>query len=275
LESPCKLSWPLGFNSSRGNPDVWFGTAQKSEVKNIMITCLYIQIISWRLVLTQRIKFKSLNQTPFTHYLGTKIKKTVLSNGAWAWGQSSSHYVRNAVKNLEELRVKEGRNFPKQAPTPMSSTYKQEVDVSPELSPDMSNFYRSQVGVLRWIIEMGRLNITTKMSMLAEHMAVPREGHLIHVFAYLKYEHNASLIYDPSYPRIKTNDFKINEDWKAFYGKVKEAIPLNAPPPRGCSVMIQIYVDANHARNMVTRRSRSGYVQFVKNAVVDWFSKKQ
>jgi hypothetical protein len=31
--------------------------------------------------------------------LGTKINKTLLLNGSLAWGQSSSHYVRNSVKN--------------------------------------------------------------------------------------------------------------------------------------------------------------------------------
>jgi hypothetical protein len=36
--------------------------------------------------------------------------------------------------------VKEGKNLPKKEPSPMSSTYKSEVDVSPELSPEMANF---------------------------------------------------------------------------------------------------------------------------------------
>jgi hypothetical protein len=139
--------------------------------------------------------------------------------------------------------VKEERKLPKKAPIPMSSTYKPEVDVSPELSPEMANFYQSQVGVLRWIIEMGRLDITTEVSMLTEHLAAPREGHLttvLHVFAYLKNKHNARLIHDPSYPQNETSDFKKDKDWKAFYGEVKKAIPPNDPPPRGRSVMIRI-----------------------------------
>jgi hypothetical protein len=39
--------------------------------------------------------------------------------------------------------------------------------------------------------------------------------------------------------------------------------------------MIRIYVDADYARNMATRRSKKGYVQFVNKAVVNWLSKKQ
>jgi hypothetical protein len=107
--------------------------------------------------------------------------------------------------------TKEGRKLPKKAPTPMSSTYKSEVDVIPELSTEMANFYQSQVGVLQWMIEMSRLDITTEVSILAAHMAAPREGHLtavFHVFAYLKNKHNARWIYDPSYPRIKNKLFQ-------------------------------------------------------------------
>jgi hypothetical protein len=57
--------------------------------------------------------------------------------------------------------------------------------------------------------------------------------------------------------------------------KLKGAIPPNAPSPRGRSVMIQFYVDADHGRNMVIRLSRTAYVQFLNNAVVNWFSMKQ
>jgi hypothetical protein len=130
-------------------------------------------------------KLKTDSIHPPDDYLGTKIKKTALRNGASAWGQSSSHSVRNAVKNLEEWMVKEGRKLTKQASTTMSSTYKPEVDVIPELSLEMASFYQSQVGLLQWIIEMGRLDTTTEVRMLAAHMAAPREGHLaavLHVF---------------------------------------------------------------------------------------------
>jgi hypothetical protein len=124
---------------------------RRAMVKNIMNTCLYIQMISWRLVdpkdilmkLNKYFKLKPDSIHLPDDYLGTKIKKTVLPNGASAWGQSSSHYVRIAVKKLEEWMVKEGRKLPKKAPTPMSSMYKLEVDVSPELSLEMANFYQS------------------------------------------------------------------------------------------------------------------------------------
>jgi hypothetical protein len=110
------------------------------------------------------------------------------------------------VKVLEEWMVKEERKLPKKASASISSTYKSKVNVSPDISPEMANFYQSQVGVLQWIIEMCRFDITTEVSMLAEHMAAPREWHLtvvFHVFAYLNNTKIARLINDPSYPQIE------------------------------------------------------------------------
>ena len=40
-------------------------------------------------------------------------------------------------------------------------------------------------------------------------------------------------------------------------------------------VRIITFVDANHARNVVTRRSHSGIIIFVQNDLMIWFSKRQ
>ena len=228
--------------------------------------------------LNKYFKLKPDSIHPPDDYLGTKIKITSLPNGKKAWGQSSSHYVREAVKNLEEWMSSNGYHFSKKAETPMSSSYRPELDITAELDAEKANYYQSVIGVLRWIIETGRLDITTEVSMLAAHMAAPREGHLkaaLQVFAYLKKKHNARLIYDPTYPKIDVNEFKDGENWTTFYGDVQEAIPANAPKPRGKSVVLRLFVDADHAANMETRRSRTGYVQMINTAVVNWFSKKQ
>ena len=47
------------------------------------------------------------------------------------------------------------------------------------------------------------------------------------------------------------------------------------PEPRGHSVIISAFVDANHAGNVVTRRSHSGIFIFFQNALIIWFSKRQ
>ena len=82
------------------------------------------------------------------------------------------------------------------------------------------------------------------------------------------------MVFDPSYPAIDMSQFK-KCDWKSFYPEAKEAIPTNAPEPRGKEVDIRLYVDSDHAGDSTTRRSRSGFFIFMNMAPVAWYSKKQ
>ena len=45
--------------------------------------------------------------------------------------------------------------------------------------------------------------------------------------------------------------------------------------PRGRGVSIYLFVDANHAGNVVTRSLHTGIIMFIQNAPIIWFSKRQ
>ena len=128
------------------------------------------------------------------------------------------------------------------------------------------------------MVELGRIDILiTEVSLLASHLALPWEGHLdaaLHIFGYLKKRHNSRVVLDPTYPDIDMGMFKKCE-WKDFYGDAVEAIPPNAPEPRGKEVDLRLFVDSDHAGEKLTRRSRTGYIAFLNMAPVAWFSKKQ
>ena len=47
------------------------------------------------------------------------------------------------------------------------------------------------------------------------------------------------------------------------------------PQPRGLGFTISAKVDADHACDTVTRRSRTGFLVYCNSALVYWFSKKQ
>ena len=79
---------------------------------------------------------------------------------------------------------------------------------------------------------------------------------------------------DPSYPDIDEEDFS-KEEWEQHYSVEKEAIPSNAPKPLGNELVIRAFVDADHAGDKVSRRSRTGFVVFVNSAPIMWISKKQ
>jgi len=212
-------------------------------------------------------------------YLGAKLRQTQLPNGVFAWGMSSSKYIQAAVKNVMDhlAKMRPGQKLATRASGPFPANYAPEIDTSPELGDEDASFYQSQIGVLRWIVELGRIDIITEVSTLSSHVVMPRKGHLdalFHLFAYLGKKHNARIVFDPSYPDIDMTVFK-ECDWKHFYGDVKEAIPPNAPSPRGKEVDIRLFVDSDFANDQLTRRSRSGFLIYLNMAPIVWYSKKQ
>ena len=67
----------------------------------------------------------------------------------------------------------------------MTANYHPELDTSPELDHP----YQELIGMLRWSVEIGKVDILTELSMLSSYQASPRQGHLeqiYHIFGYLK-----------------------------------------------------------------------------------------
>ena len=138
-------------------------------------------------------------------YLGAKVTKVQLPNGVEAYTMSMSQYVQEAVKNVEEHLKKRDLALLKKASTPIAANYSPELDASDELDADDATYYQSLIGILHWIVEMGRVDICMEVSALSLFVAMPREGHMqqvLHIFAYLKIHHNAHVVFNPSYPDI-------------------------------------------------------------------------
>jgi hypothetical protein len=186
-------------------------------------------------------------------------------------------YIKEAVRNLEQELAKSNHVLRGKPNTPMQTGYRPELDISPVLGPEQANYYQSLIGVLRWAVELGRIDIHIDVSLLSSHLAQPRIGHLeqvFHIFRYLKHHMNSHLVFDPNYVSWEEASFQ-EYDWKEFYHDAKEAIPPNAPPPRGHEVQINAFVDADHAGNKITRRSHFGIIIFLNCAPITWFSKAQ
>ena len=111
--------------------------------------------------------------------------------------------------------------------------------------------------MLRWAVEIGRIDILLETSFMSAHLALPKIGHLeqvIHIFGYLKQNSKKKIAFDPEHPQIDERRFQ-KYDWYDFYHDAKEAIPGDIPKPRGNSMSTHCSVNANHAGNTVTRRS--------------------
>ena len=130
--------------------------------------------------------------------------------------------------------------------------------------------------------ELGQVDICTEVSMLSSCLALPREGHLLQLFrmfSYLEKQHNCEMVFDHTVPDIDKADFP-KENWdNTVYanerGELKEDVPTNLPTPLGKGFTMRVYVDSDHAGDQVTRRSRTGFLVFLNNALIYWTSKKQ
>jgi hypothetical protein len=119
-------------------------------------------------------------------------------------------------------------------------------------------------------VELVWIEIITEVSMLSTFLCIPREGHLdavYNLFAYLSLHNNARVVFDPTYPDVDMRAF-IKTYWKPMYGDVKEAIPPNAPVTRGKAIDLRLFVDADHAGEHFTRRSRTGFVIYLNMAPI-------
>ncbi len=107
------------------------------------------------------------------------------------WGLSPSKYTVQAFKNCQlHLTDKiNGRySIPTRADNPFLVDYDPSTDLSDIWDPDFSSFYQHLIGVMRWMVELGCIDIATEVSMLFSYLACPREGYLenaLHVMGYL------------------------------------------------------------------------------------------
>jgi hypothetical protein len=216
-------------------------------------------------------------------YLGADIEKFFIEGddaSKTRWAISSSNYTKKAIDEVERELATAEYGFtclPKRVRTPLAGEYRPEMDPTPELNDKKQNYYQGLIGILRWICELGRLDIIMPVSLMSRYLAQAREGHLqqvFHMFSYLKEYPRSRLVFDDTRATIPDSRFHTC-DWTEFYPDAKEVMPPDMPEPRGNSVKVTCFVDADHAGCKETRRSHTGVLIFVNRAPILWFSKRQ
>ena len=65
------------------------------------------------------------------------------------------------------------------------------------------------------------------------------------------------------------------QNWDEFYPDAREEIPHDMPPPKSRPVHITAYVDADHAHDLVTRRSVTGILIYLNSTPIRSICKRQ
>jgi hypothetical protein len=87
---------------------------------------------------------------------------------------------------------------------------------------------------------------------------LPREGHLKAakiILFYFKTFPKGRIIVDTTYPNHSIYPIEYHSNWKDFYPDFEEQIPNYLPKSKGPKIRMTVYVDADLAHDLVTRKS--------------------
>lgn len=275
----------LEFKSCRADQDVWMRKAVKQngepywEYVFIYTDDVIAMSENPKQILADMNKHFLLKEDsigPPTRYLGANISQFQFSSDdSPKWAIGSQEYIKEAVRVVKSWLEQRGMQLKTKVSGVLPVDYRPELESSNLLGPDEAHFYMQAIGILRWIVELGRIDICCEVSMLSSYSAAPREGHLeavFHIFSYLNSHERSRIVMDDDYyPHVELG----KPDWSPFYPEARDELPPDMPEPRGKAVQITMFVDASHAANVVTRQSRTGVLIFVNRAPILWFSKKQ
>jgi hypothetical protein len=169
----------LGWNPCCADRDLWMKAETRPDDGVLYwsyiliyvddILCVYHDTGAPLEKLDEYFKMKEGSIQIPTFYLGAKLKKTALPNGVVARGMISSRYVQSDVQNVQDYMaaLPGDQKLLKKA---SAGGYKHELDDSPDLDPARANLYQSQIRILCWCVELGRIDIINEVSLLSTYL---------------------------------------------------------------------------------------------------------
>ena len=130
------------------------------------------------------------------------------------------------------------------------------------LEDDQANYYNNTVGKLRWILELGTIDINLEISLLSRYLDQTRHGHIDQVF------HNFSFIKSHAKRKLTLYPFNIcflmPNLWRIIGSQARED-----------SVTVAHFVDADHSSDMMNCCSHTRIIIHLCRDPIIWYSKKQ
>ena len=294
----CSTLRSMDFTFSLADNDLWMrqdtkpdGTSYYSYILVYVDDILIISHDPERYMNQLKSKYyvKEDSIGPPKLYLGAEFKRVTNRSGGKCWASSCNRYVKEAVgivfERQSSMNIKLTR-FSKSPDNPFSNIkYRPELDLTEFCSPDEHQFYQQMIGIARWMIELGRMDISIEISLLSRYCAAPRLGHLsqlLHVFHYLRSHQSMDLTYDQTKITVTESttlphqraSYKASV-LKSLYPDACDYLPPNMPKPLGKTVQLNSFVDADLAGEQTTRRSQTGLIIYANMAPIVWLSKRQ
>mgnify|MGYP003595064030 FL=1 len=190
-------------------------------------------------------------------FLGINIKES--SNGV----KISLHNFITKIENDYQI-TKE-----KIIPTPLVKGFNASETTTRELTEDEHLKYRSIVGVLLFVANTVRLDISFATSLLSPYLVTPRIFHLkaaYRVLQYLVQTKDFGIEYSPNGQTVDYKDFRYLDKTKSVkiddYGAQSE-------------FFVTVLSDSDYAADLRDRHSQSGSCTYLNNNLISWSSRKQ
>ena len=153
-----------------------------------------------------------------------------------------------------------------------------ELDGTPLLGIDDQHKFQILLGILQWMVTIGKPELCQAVSFLNHFGAFPREGHLDLVFRYFGYMEttiNNKIIIDSrpiQFNRTAPNFQKKILDFIKDYLNALEDMDPTFPYVFGLLLQTVFLIDAYHTHDLKTRRSFTGLIGYVGSTQVVFFT---
>lgn len=263
-----------GWKCSEIDSDIWMRKAQTSEGTYLWeYVAFYVD--DFIIVSRDPAKIgKELNAifsvkeiTEPNKYLGANVK---FVEGRFQF--SSEDYLKEIlsqlrgegnIPNLDEKRPDGIRKFK----TPMATNDHPEMDGTDYLNEREHRIYQRLMGILQWLVSLGRFDICYTVSSLSRFNSAPRMGHMnraIRVFGYLEQTPKKSIVINcDELTNLPAMDANLHADMMKKYPDAVEERSNREPETLGRALNLTVYADADHAHDQVTRKSITGIIVFI------------
>jgi hypothetical protein len=265
----------LSFKPSKADPYVWYKFNKSGtlyEYVAIYVDDLLICADDPSIFISQlkSLDLKIKGEGMLSYHLGCEYEQ----NPDGTLVASPKKYIS---KILETYKVMFNED-PKQYRAPLDKNDHPELDNLELVDATHIQIYMTMIGQLQWAITLGRFDILSQVMSMSRFRLAPKQGHFDRVkriYGYLSKTKHYAIRYrtdPPDYSNLPTQ----NHDWtRSVYGNVHEIIPDDTPSPKGKSVIMSTFVDANLMHDMITGRSVTAIFHFLNKTPIDWYSKRQ
>ena len=96
-----------------------------------------------------------------------------LPDGCKVWATSPKTYVKNSIQVVERLLEEDGHGYilKLNVKNPFPTGYRPKLDMTDELAPELALRFMQLIGILRWAVEIGRIDIYLEVSLLSQYQA--------------------------------------------------------------------------------------------------------